>query len=199
MKWFDKKTVWIAGLLIGAIALSGLGALLISEEPLARDNVAPTSRPIFRNTVVATPQPVTTGPVPQATTPPRSPEVPMMRIRYRGEVYDGLQGSGCWQSLNLDGSVSGLCWDVAFVDPPAVIPVTAGSTLTIEVEAHEPPETLWVQVITSVSDESPTQISLEPSLAASYSVDLPAGVYIIHIYGGWSEGSVFYTFKLEVR
>ena len=134
----------------------------------------------------------------KSTTLSQPPKVPVMRLRYGGKVYNGLPGSGCWPQVEPDGSVNTLCWDTDFLEPSVVIPIAARDVLTLEVEAYEPPTTLSALAFPSI-DQSPIQIALTPSLTVPFTFNLPVGVYIIHVFGGWPEGSVYRAFKIEVN
>ena len=136
------------------------------------------------------------------STPPRVsssvPNLPVIQLRYAGKVYSGLPGSGCWPRWESDGSLGRLCWDTGFLDPLDTISVAAGDVLIAEIEAHERPVKLGALVYTSAGESPWQNITLIPDLTAPFTTNFPVGVYIIHIFGAWSEGDVYYAFKIDV-
>ena len=126
-----------------------------------------------------------------------APPVPMMRLRYGDQSYDGILGSGCWPKQEPDGSVNTLCWDTELLDSPDTIRVAAGGTLTVEIGAHEPPLKLSALLFKSLN-ESPIQITLTPTRPAQFNANFPVGIYIIHISGQWSAGEFYRAFKIDV-
>jgi len=127
-------------------------------------------------------------PTPISTT---DPNWPVIRLRYQEQIYKGEAGSGCWLRL---------CGDTFLQeDPTDIISVATGDNLTVEVQAHEPPSSLTVSVFTSVY-ESPVQTTkLANDFIVPFTVDVPDGVYIVHVSGSWPEGSLYYAFKISVN
>ena len=62
-----------------------------------------------------------------------------MRLRYAGQVHDGVEGSYCWPDHRQDdGSMVGICADkILWGGLTGAIHVEPGSTVTIEIEAEE--------------------------------------------------------------
>ena len=133
------------------------------------------------------------------STPRAAPELPVIRLGYKGQVYDGLLGSFCWPIIEPSGQVSDLCGDAPFQETSPVIPVGAGESLAVEVEADELPLVVTAVMFGSVETLPLQEIALGPYLTGSFDIDLPAGLYIVHIFGQWLEGDLYYAFKIKVE
>lgn len=131
------------------------------------------------------------------TDTPSVPEAPIMQLRYKGRVYSGLQGSGCWPYEEA-GSVHHLCWDTELPNPSDTVPVSVGETLTVETRAHEKPSGLSATIFTSDGRQVVREVTLVRSLLTELEIDLPRGTYVVIIFGQWVEGDVSYGFKIEV-
>ena len=130
------------------------------------------------------------------------PPLPVIRLRYNGNVYDGLQGSFCWLTTrgSSDGELATLCADTVFPDPSNVISVVAGETLMVEIEAHEEPLKLTAQIF--MTKELPYKmiksIELDRRLVVPLNVSFQPDMYIIIIFGVWNAGDISYAFKIDV-
>lgn len=124
--------------------------------------------------------------------------LPFMKLRYKDTLYDGEIGSSCWVGTESSGETGTLCADYAFVNPSNVIPILANDKITIEIDAHENPITLTALIYSSTNKSLTESFKLEPSLSSGFIVDLPTGEYIIHTAGVWSEGDIYFGFKIKV-
>ena len=133
----------------------------------------------------------------QASLPP----LPVMRLRYAGRVYDGVQGSYCWPVARTDeGQLQNICADkVSWEALEASIPVDAGDTVTIEIEAEEPPEALSAGFFEIDSDAGIDFPALGRGSEISFAVDVPSGVYNVQVSGQWAVGQMAYEFRLKVN
>ncbi len=117
------------------------------------------------------------------------PPQPVIRLHYGGRVYDGVPGNACWP---VDPGVS-LC----AVEGPFpwqdldlfALPVTAGDSIIVEIEADDRPEKLLAAIFAEASehasDTAVQVLDLDLGLKAPLAVDLPAGVYNMRITGQW--------------
>ena len=123
--------------------------------------------------------------------------VPLMQIRYEGEVHEGEQGSGCWPIGG--GKEPSLCWDTALPDPFEEIAVKRGERLTLFINAYEKPQSLSGTFFTAEDEKHVSDLALSPSETLSIPIDLPAGTYILSLFGQWEAGDVSYVFKISVE
>ena len=137
------------------------------------------------------------------TEPDSVPLRPVIRLHYGGQVYDGVPGNACWP---VEPGVS-LCADEGpfpwqGLDLPA-IPVTAGDSIIVEIEADDIPKKLQAFIFEEASqhasDPALQVVELDPGLNAPLTVDLPAGVYNMRIIGQWEVGSQAYKFPMKVE
>ena len=131
------------------------------------------------------------------------PLQPVIRLHYGGQVYDGVQGNFCWPT---EPGVSRCAVEGPFpwqdMDVPA-IPVTAGDSINVVIEADERPQKLRVAIFGEASkhasDAAMRVVELDPGLEAPLAVDLPASVYNLRITGQWGVGDQSYKFRLKVE
>src|SRR3989344_8666610 len=69
---------------------------------------------------------------------PQSPvyplEPPSITLGYKGQTYQGVQGSYCWPA---EEGVNPLCADTAFPNPQESIQVAAGDTVDVAIQNIE--------------------------------------------------------------
>ena len=126
-----------------------------------------------------------------------------MRLHFGGQFYDGVPGNSCWPV----GPGAPLCAD----EGPfpwqdlglSAMPVKAGDSIIVEIEADERPQKLqaaiFVETSEHASDTAVQIVELDPGLKAPLGVDLPAGVYNMRITGVWGVGDQAYKFRLKVE
>ena len=138
-----------------------------------------------------------------ATVPDSVPLQPVIRLHYGGQVYDGVPGNACWP-VEPGGF---LCADEGpfpwqNLDLSAV-PVTAGDSIIVDIEADDRPEKLraaiYAEASEHASDTAVQVVELAPGLKAPLAVDLPAGIYNMRITGQWGVGDQAYKFRLKVE
>ena len=131
--------------------------------------------------------------------PVATPALPVMRIRYGGQVHEGRLGSYCWPVPEPPNRVATLCGDTAFQPPAESVRVKSAESVAIQTEAHERPLALSATIF-EASGETPLQsIELAQDLDASFEASLEAGSYIVLLNGQWAEGDVSYIFKIEIE
>jgi hypothetical protein len=129
----------------------------------------------------------------RVATAPELPALPVIRLRYGGKRFEGIKGSHCWpeKGINVD-----LCVDVDGGLPAEAIRVANGDSLAVEVEAHAPPSSLYLN-IWSMPDK---RLVRHGQAVWPFTADLPPGIYIMEISGEWEGvGGMLYTFKMAVR
>ena len=131
----------------------------------------------------------------QDTLPPK----PVIRLRYSGQLHDGVQGSYCWPDFqNPDGSVVGICADkISWFELGKAIPVAAG--VAVEIEAGVPAQALTAGFYELGSDTQVLFSELGAGLDVALPVDLPTGTYNVRITGRWADGDMAYEFRITVE
>ncbi|MBI5416023.1 MAG: hypothetical protein HZA29_04325 [Candidatus Omnitrophica bacterium] len=134
------------------------------------------------------------------------PPLPVIRLVYNDKAYEGMQGSYCWPN-EFDGGVAAKCVDMN-VEPSETISVAKGDTLIVKVEAREAPSRLTVNLSPEsgtpidggVTSDKPTYtvFKLAAVAEAPFTVDIPADVYTVEIFGDWPKGDMSYTFRIAV-
>ena len=129
------------------------------------------------------------------------PPLPVMRLHHGGQAYDGVQGSYCWPFGRTEaGDVEEVCADkVSWGALGAALPVGARDSVTIEIEAEDPPQELFASFFEVDSDSGIRFAPLWLGPKAALPVDLPSGVYNISVFGQWQVGQMLYEFRIEVR
>ena len=83
------------------------------------------------------------------------------------------------------------------------MPVTAGDSIIVEIEADDRPQKLRAAIFAEASehasDTAVQVVELAPGLKAPLAVDLPAGIYNMRITGQWGVGDQAYKFRLKVE
>jgi len=128
------------------------------------------------------------------------PGAPIMRLKYKGEAYNGQEGSNCWPW----GILGKRCVDKSF--PPNLsnsFSVTNGEILRVETEAHKKPIQLGA-IIRAVDFNTKEltfqkEIELPPDFKTEFKIDFPPGQYFVTVFGQWDEGDISYVFKIEVN
>ena len=131
------------------------------------------------------------------------PLQPVIRLHYGGQVYDGVQGNGCWPvkpGVSLCATEGPFPWqDLGLL----ALPVTAGDSIIVKIEADDRPQKLRAAIFEEASehasDTAVQVLELDLGLKAPLAVDLPAGVYNIRITGQWGVGDQAYKFRLNVE
>ena len=122
------------------------------------------------------------------------PPIPMMRLRYGGEVYDGIDNGSCW----LIEGLGKLCADVGgFPTPGDFIPVKAGDTLIVEIEAYQRTGAVNIVIVTPEYEE--IQHLIRTGSTVEFGADLPAGMYLVFVSSGYTAGNVGYAFKIKIN
>ena len=70
------------------------------------------------------------------------PLQPVIRLHYGGQAYDGVPGNFCWpreQEISLCGVETAFPWQDLDL---SAIPVTAGDSIIVEIEADDRPQKL---------------------------------------------------------
>ena len=124
------------------------------------------------------------------------PLQPVIRLRYGGQVHDGVPGNFCWPrepGVSLCGDEGPFPWQDLDI---SAIPVTAGDSIIVEIEADDRLQKLRAAIFAEASqhasDPAAQVVDFEPALKAPLAVDLPAGVYNMRITGHWEVGSQAY-------
>lgn len=114
---------------------------------------------------------------------------------------DGVPGNACWPvepGVSLCAGEGSFPWQNLDL---SVIPVTAGDTIVVEIEADDKPQKLRAEVFAEASehasDTAMRVAELDPGLKAPLAVELPAGVYTMRITGQWGVGDHAYNFRLK--
>ncbi len=151
--------------------------------------------------VLVTPTPGPATPTANPTTIPL-PQRPLIRLHYGGQVYDGVPGNSCWPvepGASLCADEGPFPWQDLDL---SAMPVTAGDSIIVEIEADDRPQKLRAAIFAEASEHASDTalqvIELDPGLKARLAVDLPAGVYNIRITGQWEVGDQAYKFKMVV-
>ena len=183
--------------LMAALLITGLACGGSTATPIATSTL---------NFSVATASPTASEITPtqaSATDLDSVPPQPVIRLHYRGQVYDGVPGNFCWP-VEPGGS---LCADEGpfpwqDLDLSAMT-VTAGDSIIVEIEADDGPQKLLVAIFAEASehasDAAVQVVELDPGLKTPLAVDLPAGVYNMRVTGQWRVGDQAYKFRLNVK
>ena len=138
-----------------------------------------------------------------ATEPDSVPLRPVIRLHYGGQVYDGVPGNSCWPvgpGVSLCADEGPFPWQDLGL---SAMPVRAGDSIIVEIEADERPQKLqaaiFVEASEQASDAAVQVVELDPGLKTPLAVDLPAGVYNMRITGQWRVGDQAYKFRLDVK
>ena len=140
-------------------------------------------------------------PTPEATeTPAALPPLPVISVTHGDTIYEGVEGSYCWPDAREAETVISLCADKIFPTSgfPSTLPVVAGDSVTVETKADSAPRDLWVSIWKDPAGSSVMSLNLDAN-SPTVTVDLPAGIYIISVFGRWEDGDISYQFQLEVR
>ena len=126
-----------------------------------------------------------------------------MRLHFGEYVHDGVPGNSCWPvepGVSLCADEGPFPWQDLNL---SAIPVTAGDTMIVEIEADDSPQKLRVAIFAEASehasDAAVQVVELDPGLKTPLAVDLPAGVYNMRITGQWRVGEQAYKFRLDVK
>ena len=138
-----------------------------------------------------------------AAEPDSVPLKPVIRLRYGGQVYDGVPGNACWPvkpGVSVCADEGPFPWQDLDL---STMPVTAGDSIIVEIEADDRPQKLRAAVFSEpseyASDGAVQVVELDPGLKARLAVDLPSGVYNMRITGQWEVGDQAYKFRLKVE
>ena len=138
-----------------------------------------------------------------ATEPDSVPLQPVIRLRYGGKVYDGVPGNFCWPrepGISLCAVEGPFPWQDLNL---FAMPVTAGDSIIVEIEADDRPQKLRAAIFEEASehasDTAVQVVELDPGLKAPLPVDLPAGMYNMRITGQWEVGDQAYKFRMKVE
>ena len=138
-----------------------------------------------------------------AMEPDAVPLRPVIRLHYGGQVYDGVPGNACWPvepGVSLCADEGPFTWRDLDL---SAIPVTAGDSIIVEIEADNKPQKLRAAIFAEASehasDTAVQVVELDPGLKAPLAVDLTAGVYNVRITGQWGVGDQAYKFRLKVE
>ena len=172
------------------LILLGLVGLIAGCADSPRPPAEPTATQLSPATA-APPSPTieTTGAV--APTPTLDPErPPSIQLRAGATLYNGLEGSYCWQ-----GGRRGLCVDKIFPSFDSYQPWPAGQTVEIVINGPAPIE-LSLQVIKKVGEGALVNLALTPGQTATWTPSVPPGNYAVAVFARWPEGDVVYYFPL---
>ena len=138
-----------------------------------------------------------------ATEPDSVPLRPVIRLHYGGQIYDGVPGNACWPvdlGVSLCADEGPFPWQILDL---SAVPVTAGDSIIVDIEADDRPEKLraaiYAEASEHASDTAVQVVELAPGLKAPLAFDLPAGVYNMRITGQWEVGDQAYKFRLKVE
>ena len=131
------------------------------------------------------------------------PLQPVIRLRFGGQIYDGVLGNFCWPvepGVSLCGDEGPFPWQDLVL---SAIPVTVGDSIIVEIETDDRPQTLRVAIFDEASqhasDTAAQVMELDPVLKTPLAVDLPAGVYNMRVSGHWEAGDQAYKFRMKVE
>ena len=192
-------------IVVGVLLLVGLAVACTNDDkPWAQFTPVPTSGDVSSGTTSEI-TPTQTS----ATEPDSVPLQPVIRLRYGGQVYDGVPGNFCWpveptefrpEGVSVCGVETAYPWQDLDL---SAIPVTVGERIIVEIEADDRPQKLQAAIFEEASDfagDPPVQtVELDPGLNAPLAVDLPTGVYNMRITGQWEVGSQAYKFRMTVE
>ena len=165
--------------LMAALVITGLACRVPAATPIA------THTPTL---LAATASPTASEITPTQTSvtdPDSVPSRPVMRLQFGGHIYDGVPGNSCWPvepGVSLCADEGPFPWqDLGLF----AMPVKAGDSIIVEIEADERPQKLQAAIFVEASDTAVQIVELDPGLKAPLSVDLPAGVSNIRMTGVW--------------
>ena len=128
---------------------------------------------------------------------------PVIRLHYARQTYDGVPGNFCWPvapGVSLCGDEGPFPWRDLDL---STMPVTAGDSIIVEIEADDRPQKLQARIFAEASerasDTAVQVVELDPGLIAPLVVELPAGVYNMRITGQWGVGDQAYKFRMNVE
>jgi hypothetical protein len=127
-----------------------------------------------------------------------APEMPLVRLIHNSKTFQAEPGSGCWPRDEGGGIVSSVCWDKEFVVPERSIAVAPGDRLTVRVQAETPPRRLTAAVFETAGRGRIARLDLEPKLTGEFVADYPPGDYVVHLFGDWTEGNIYFAFRLKI-
>ena len=127
-----------------------------------------------------------------------------MRLHFGGQFYDGVPGNFCWPvepGVSLCADEGPFPWQDLGL---SAMPVKAGDSIIVEIEADERPQKLQAAIFAEASEHASDTavqiVELAPGLKkAPLPVDLPAGIYNMRITGQWEVGDQAYKFRLKVE
>ena len=133
--------------LIGVLLLVGLAIACTNDD-------APRSQSTPVSTVVSTPNSPTE--IVSETTEKNlaQPLQPVIRLHYGGQVYDGVPGNFCWPvepGRSLCGVEKAFPWQDLDL---SAIPVTAGDSIIVEIEADDRPQKLRAAIFAEASEHA---------------------------------------------
>ena len=144
--------------------------------------------------------PLNPTPTPTATSK-SAPPLPVIRLDYGGQVYDGYQASYCWPSHYAeDGATMAGCVDkVLWEGIESTVYIPRGEEVLVVVEADDAPSRLVAHIFAD-PETSIQMLDLEAAKTVRFPLDLldPAigpGNYLLLISGQWPEGDVGYGFR----
>ena len=190
-----KRLIFIS--LMAALVIAGLAC----GGPTATTVANPTP-----TMLAATAAPTTSKIAPtqtSATVPDSVPSRPVMRLHFGEHVYDGVPGNSCWPvepGVSLCADEGPFPWqDLGLF----AMPVKAGDSIIVEIEADERPQKLQAAIFAEASEHASDTavqiVELASGLKAPLPVDLPAGIYNMRITGQWEVGDQAYKFRLKVE
>ena len=182
----------MAALVIAGLACGGPTATTVANPTPTL--LAPTALPIALGI---------TRTQTRATGPDSVPLQPVIRLHYGGQVYDGVPGNSCWPvepGVSLCADEGPFPWqDLGLF----AMPVKAGDSIIVEIEADERPQKLQAAIFAEASEHASDTavqiVELASGLKAPLPVDLPAGIYNMRITGQWEVGDQAYKFRLKVE
>ena len=197
MTWSQRNTRIFV--LVGVLLLVGLAIACTSDSALLSQSTSVSTDGLISSGTTPEITPTQTS----ATEPDSIPLQPVIHLHYGGQVYDGVPGNFCWprkpgQSLcGVEGPFPWRDLDLS------TIPVTAGDSIIVEIEADDRPQKLQAAIFAEASehasDTAMQVVELDPGLKAPLVVDLPAGLYNMRVTGQWEVGDQAYKFRMQVE
>jgi hypothetical protein len=125
---------------------------------------------------------------------------PVIQLRFEGALFDGVQGSYCWQARAPMGTAGGppqpgRCVDRVAPTFESVLAWPAGAAVEFVVTGPAPTE-LTLAVATRPTDPLALQTTLPPGPSATWQPNLPPGAYVLMVSGRWPEGDAIYYFPI---
>ena len=185
--------------LVGVLLLVGLAIACTNDDATRSQSTSVSTDGVISSGTTSEITPSQTT----ATEPDSGPQQPVIRLLYRGQVYDGVPGNFCWPvepGVSLCGVEGPFPWQDLDL---SAMPVMAGDSLIVEIEADDRPQKLRAAIFAEASehasDTAVQVVELDPGLKAPLAVDLPAGVYNMRITGQWGVGDQAYKFRIQVE